>query len=110
MRCPVFPRRDLPRRLPLLLGPSPAWRGLIPETALLRAPRLHSTYWRRGRVADRPQAQQPGIPVIGFLSSRAPGEAPQLLATSRQGATFMAVLDKLGLSLFVILSERPFDE
>jgi putative ABC transport system substrate-binding protein len=31
------------------------------------------------------RAQQPAMPVVGFLSSRAPGDAPQLLAAIRQG-------------------------
>jgi putative tryptophan/tyrosine transport system substrate-binding protein len=31
------------------------------------------------------RAQQPAMPVIGLLSSRAPGDAPQLLAALRQG-------------------------
>ena len=31
------------------------------------------------------RAQQPAMPVIGFLSSRAAGDAPQLLAAFRQG-------------------------
>jgi putative tryptophan/tyrosine transport system substrate-binding protein len=30
-------------------------------------------------------AQQPAMPVIGFLSARAPGDAPELLAAFRQG-------------------------
>src|SRR5271165_2702387 len=41
-----------------------------------------------GSVAAWPrvaQAQQPATPVIGFLSSRAPSDAPQLLAAFRQG-------------------------
>ena len=41
-----------------------------------------------GSVAAWPrvaQAQQPATPVIGFLSSRASGDAPQLLAAFRQG-------------------------
>jgi putative tryptophan/tyrosine transport system substrate-binding protein len=31
------------------------------------------------------RAQQPGMPVVGFLSTRAPGEDPHLLAGFRQG-------------------------
>jgi ABC-type uncharacterized transport system substrate-binding protein len=31
------------------------------------------------------RAQQPGVPVIGFLNSRAPGDDPHLLAALRQG-------------------------
>jgi putative ABC transport system substrate-binding protein len=31
------------------------------------------------------RAQQPAVPVIGLLSARAPGDAPQLLAALRQG-------------------------
>ena len=31
------------------------------------------------------RAQQPAMPVVGFLSARAPGDAPQLLAAFRQG-------------------------
>src|SRR5580704_2664085 len=31
------------------------------------------------------RAQQPGMPVVGFLSPRASGDAPQLLAAFRQG-------------------------
>jgi putative ABC transport system substrate-binding protein len=31
------------------------------------------------------RAQQPGIPVIGLLNSRSPGEAPQLLAATLRG-------------------------
>ena len=31
------------------------------------------------------RAQQPGMPVIGFLTSRAPGDTPQLLTAFRQG-------------------------
>ena len=41
-----------------------------------------------GAVATWPltaRAQQPGMPVIGFLSSRAPSDTPQFLAAVRQG-------------------------
>jgi len=31
------------------------------------------------------RAQQPALPVVGFLSARAPGESPQILAAVRQG-------------------------
>jgi putative ABC transport system substrate-binding protein len=31
------------------------------------------------------RAQQPALPVVGFLTSRGPGDSPQLLAASRQG-------------------------
>jgi putative ABC transport system substrate-binding protein len=31
------------------------------------------------------RAQQPGIPAIGLLNSRSPGEAPQLLAATLRG-------------------------
>jgi putative ABC transport system substrate-binding protein len=31
------------------------------------------------------RAQQAAMPVIGFLTSRAPGDTPQLLAAVRQG-------------------------
>jgi putative tryptophan/tyrosine transport system substrate-binding protein len=34
-------------------------------------------------IASR--AQQPAMPVIGFLSSRAPGESANVVATFRQG-------------------------
>jgi putative tryptophan/tyrosine transport system substrate-binding protein len=41
-----------------------------------------------GSVAISPiaaRAQQPLMPVIGLLDSRAPRDAPQLLAATRQG-------------------------
>jgi putative tryptophan/tyrosine transport system substrate-binding protein len=31
------------------------------------------------------RAQQPGMPMMGFLNARARGEAPQLLAAFRRG-------------------------
>ena len=31
------------------------------------------------------RAQQPAMPVVGLLTSRAPGDTPQLLAAVRQG-------------------------
>jgi putative ABC transport system substrate-binding protein len=41
-----------------------------------------------GAVAAWPlaaRAQQPALPVVGFLNSRGPGDAPQLVAAVRQG-------------------------
>ena len=41
-----------------------------------------------GGVAAWPlaaRAQQPAVPVVGLLTSRAPGDTPQLLAAFRQG-------------------------
>jgi hypothetical protein len=37
------------------------------------------------------RAQQPALPVIGLLSSRAPGDAPHLLAAIRQGLKTQAL-------------------
>ena len=36
------------------------------------------------------RAQQPTVPVVGFLSARSPAEAASVLAAFRQGATFSA--------------------
>jgi putative ABC transport system substrate-binding protein len=38
-----------------------------------------------GGAVAWPIAQQPAMPVVGFLNSRAPGDAPHLVAAFRQG-------------------------
>ena len=45
-----------------------------------------STARRRGRgVAARGGAQQPAMPIVGFLSSRSPGELGDAIAAFRRG-------------------------
>src|SRR5262249_2389448 len=70
-------------------------RGIVPFTHLAREGRMTVTMGRREVLAARGgaaaawplavRAQQPAMPVVGFLNSRGPSEDAYILAAFRQG-------------------------
>jgi putative tryptophan/tyrosine transport system substrate-binding protein len=42
------------------------------------------------------RAQQPGMPLIGFLSSRSPGESTGVVAAFREGSLWLCILSGSG--------------
>ena len=53
------------------------------------------------------RAQQPTVPVIGFMSTRSPAEAASDLATFRQGVIRRAILTPLSRGLFSFWPASP---
>src|SRR5262245_34753165 len=78
-----------------LLGTARPWRGIVPITHLAREGRMTVTIGRRellaalgGAAATWPlsaRAQQPAMPVVGFLSPVTPEAIRNRLAAFRQG-------------------------
>src|SRR5262245_39877654 len=78
-----------------LSGTAGSWRASVPFTHLARAGRMTVSIGRRellaaigGAAAAWPlgaSAQQPAMPVIGFLSARSPEESAPHVASFRRG-------------------------
>src|SRR5262245_52113287 len=63
-----------------------SFRSEAREASDSEPPRLnHAGRRRGGRVAVWAQAQQPGMPVIGYLSARSPEDTTHLVAAFRRG-------------------------
>ena len=66
----------------------------------------------RGGAAAWPvaaHAQQPATPVVGFLTSRAPGADAHLLAAFRQGLTATGYFEGRNLAIEYRFAENQYD-
>jgi putative tryptophan/tyrosine transport system substrate-binding protein len=55
------------------------------------------------------RAQQPAVPVIGFLNSRAPGDDPHLLAAFRRGLKEAGFIDGQNVAIEYRFAENQYD-
>jgi putative tryptophan/tyrosine transport system substrate-binding protein len=55
------------------------------------------------------RAQQPAMPVIGLLSSRAPGDSPQLLAAFRQGLKEIGFVEGQNVTIEYRFAENRYE-
>src|SRR5205823_15017753 len=55
------------------------------------------------------RAQQPAMPVIGFLGTRAPGDDPHLLAAFRQGLKEAGYVEGQNLAIEYRFAENQYD-
>ena len=55
------------------------------------------------------RAQQPAIPVIGFLGSRAPGEDPQLLTSFRLGLKEAGYVEGQNVAIDYRFADNQYD-
>jgi putative ABC transport system substrate-binding protein len=55
------------------------------------------------------RAQQPAMPVIGFLNSRAPSEDPWLLAAFRQGLNEIGYVEGQNVAMEYRFAENKYD-
>src|SRR5205809_3989567 len=55
------------------------------------------------------RAQQPAMPVIGFLGTRAPGDDPHLLAAFRQGLKETGYVEGQNLAIEYRFAENQYD-
>jgi putative tryptophan/tyrosine transport system substrate-binding protein len=55
------------------------------------------------------RAQQPAMPVIGFLGTRAPGDDPQLLTEFRQGLKDAGYVEGQNVAMEYRFAENQYD-
>ena len=63
-----------------------------------------------GGAAVATHAQQQGMPVIGFLSARGSGEAPQLTAAVRQGLKELGFVEGQNVTIEYRFAENQNDQ
>jgi putative tryptophan/tyrosine transport system substrate-binding protein len=55
------------------------------------------------------RAQQPGMPVVGFLGTRASGDDPQLLAAFRSGLKEAGYVDGQNVAMEYRFADNQYD-
>ena len=72
------------------------------------AARVHRGTWRRGGCGRSRRAQQP-MPVIGFLSSRSPGESDGVVAAFRKGLRETGFVERQNMAVVFRWAEGSYD-
>src|SRR5262245_40159145 len=65
-----------------------------------------------GAVAGWPlgaRAQQPAVPVVGFISSRSPNESASAVAAFRQGLTEAGYIEGKNVDIIFLWAEGQYD-